>query len=92
MALNEVIRTAGDIRRVIAQTMVDVRAGTLTVDKGMCVAALAKEVTASMQAEVNVAKVRVSMLASGSDLGKVTHMGKLLIDDDSTPTLSGASD
>lgn len=90
MALNEVIRTSGDIRRTLAQTMIDIRSGELSVEKGMCVAAIAKEITASMQAEVNVAKVRVSMLSIGKNMGEITTMGKLVIEDEgSVPTLSG---
>lgn len=90
MALNEVIRTSGDIRRTLAQTMIDIRSGDLSVEKGMCVAAIAKEITASMQAEVNVAKVRVSMLSIGKNMGEITTMGKLVIEDEgSVPTLSG---
>lgn len=88
--IKEVIRTAGDVRRTLAQTMVDVRCGDLSVDKGMCVAALAKEITGSIQAEVNVAKVKAAMLDSGNDMGKLTHLGKLVIEDAGTvPTLSG---
>lgn len=91
MAIKEVIRTAGDVRRTLAQTMVDVKSGELSVDKGMCVAALAKEITASIQAEVNVAKVQSSMLNEGKDMGKLTQIGRLVIEDAGTmPTLSGA--
>ncbi len=90
--INEVIRTAGDVRRTLAQTMVDVRTGGISVDKGMCVAALAKEITASIQAEVNVAKVKAVMLDAGKDMGTLTHLGKLVIEDAGTvPTLSGAA-
>jgi hypothetical protein len=90
MALNEVIRTSGDIRRYLAQTMVQVGNGDMAVDRGLGIAALAKEITSSMQAEVNVAKVKISMLAAGADLGKTTKLGHLLIEQDgSTPTLSG---
>ena len=89
MAMNEVIRTSGDIRRLLAQTMVDVKSGELDVNKGMAIAALSKEITASLQAEVNVAKVRVAMLNSGQSIGNLTHLGKMIIEDNSVPTLSG---
>lgn len=86
----EVIKTSGDVRRTLAQTMVDVRTGEMSVDKGLCVAALAKEITASIQAEVNVAKVKASMLKEGSGIGNLTQIGKLIIEDAGTvPTLSG---
>lgn len=91
MTVKEVIRTSGDIRRFIAQAMVDIRAGDLSVDKGACIAQLAKEITASMQAEVNVAKVRLGVMSVGKHMGEVTQMGKLVIEDEgSVPTLSGS--
>lgn len=93
MALNEIIRTSGDVRRTLAQTLTDVRNGNLDVSRGLCVAALAKEITASMQVEVNVAKVRIAVSASGADLGKVTQLGRLVIEDSGeAPTLSGSSE
>lgn len=88
--LNEVISTSGDIRRLLAQTMVDIKNGAISVDKGMAMAALGKEITASLQAEINVAKVRVAMLQTGRNLGKLTELGRMVIDDQgSVPMLSG---
>ena len=89
MALNEVIRTSGDVRRCLAQTMSDIRSGDISVDKAQAIAALAKELTASLQVEVNVAKVRIQTMGEGKALGELTHMGKLIIEDGSVPTLSG---
>ena len=92
MTIKEVIRTSGDIRRVLAQTMTDVRTGDMSVDKGLCLAAISKEITASLQVEVNVAKVRLQMAATGSDLGRLTHIGRLIIEDEGgVPTLSGVA-
>ena len=91
MSVKEVIRTAGDIRRTLAQTMIDVRTGDMSTDKGMCIAALSKEITASLQVEVNVAKVRIQLGESGSSLGKLTTLGRLIIQDEGDiPTLSGS--
>ena len=91
--MKEVIRTSGDIRRFIAQAMVDIRSGELSVAQGTCIAQLAGKLTENMQVEVNVAKVRVSMMASGKSMGEITNMGKLVIEDEgSVPTLSGVSE
>ena len=87
--MNEVIRTSGDLRRLLAQTMVEIKSGELEISRGMTIAALSKEITASLQAEVNVAKVRASMLNAGHNIGNLTHLGKMLIEDNSAPTLSG---
>ena len=35
MSLKEVIRTSGDVRRVLAQTMVDIRTGDIPVETGL---------------------------------------------------------
>ena len=90
MALNEIIRTSGDVRRCLAQTMSDIRSGDISVDKAQAVAAQAKEITSSLQVEVNVAKVRIATLDNGKALGELTHLGKMLIEDNSPATLSGA--
>lgn len=90
MQMTEVIRTSGDIRRVLAQTMMEIKNGELSTEKGMAIAALSKEITASMQTEVNVAKVRVAMLSAGANLGELTKLGQLIIEDaGSVPTISG---
>lgn len=83
MSLKEVIRTSGDLRRVLAQTIVDIKDGSLSIDKGLAIASISKEITSSLQAEINVAKVRVAMLQTGKSLGELTHIGKLLIEDNS---------
>lgn len=87
--MNETINTSGDIRRLLANAMLGIKNGTLPVERGLAVAALSKELTASMQAEVNVAKVRVSLLATGKSMGEITTLGKLLIGDDTPTTLDG---
>lgn len=87
--MNEIIRTSGDVRRMIAETMQEVRSGKLDRSSGETIAALAKELTASMQVEVNVAKVNMQLMKEGMSVNKISHMGKLLIGDDSTPTLDG---
>lgn len=88
--MNEVLRTSGDIRRFLAQAMAEVRSGELELNKAQTIATLSKEITASLNAEVAVAKVRAGMMSIGKDIGEVTQMGKLVIEDDgSVPTLKG---
>lgn len=82
--MNDTIQTSGDLRRVLAQSISDIRTKKMDVDQGKAVAMLAKEITASIQTEVNVAKVRQYMLDIGHDLGKVTHLGKLVVSDDAS--------
>jgi hypothetical protein len=80
--MNEVIQSSGDIRRILAQTMLEIRSGDISVEKGLAIAQLSKEITSSLQIEVNVAKVRVAMLAAGQNMGKLTKLGRLIIDDE----------
>jgi len=92
MTIKEVIRTSGDVRRTLAQTISDIRSSDMSVDKGLAIAALSKEITSSLQAEVNVAKARVMLLKEGHNLGNLQQIGKLVIEEqDSTPTLSGTT-
>lgn len=90
--INEVIRTSGDVRRMIAETMQEIRSGKIDASRGQTIAALAKELTASMQAEVNVAKINIQLTQAGMGVNKISSMGKLLIGDESTPTLNGISE
>jgi ABC-type bacteriocin/lantibiotic exporter with double-glycine peptidase domain len=90
--MNEVIRTSGDVRRMIAESMQEIRSGKMDTSRGQVIAALAKELTASLQAEVNVAKINMQLLKEGVSVNKISHMGKLLIGDEATPTLDGRND
>jgi hypothetical protein len=90
MSLKEIIKTSGDLRRVLAQTIVDIKDGSLSIDRGLAIAAVSKEITSSLQAEINVAKVRVAMLQTGKNMGELTHIGKLLIEDNSPATIDGS--
>lgn len=90
MNIKEIIRTSGDVRRQLAQTMSDIRSGEVSVAQGMCLAALAKEISASLQVEVNIAKVKTVMLREGSNIGRLTEIGAMVIEDaGSVPTLDG---
>lgn len=98
MPLNEVLSTSGEIRRFLAQTMVEIRSGQLSVAQAAAIAAQAKEITSSMQVEINVHKLRQGLLTSGKgmvDMGKVqienpvAPMGRMEIGSSDTPVLSG---
>ena len=87
--MKEIIRTSGDLRRFVGDTMMAVRNGECDTGKGQTIAALAKELTANMQVEVNVARVKMQLQKEGAGVQQISHMGKLLIGDDSVPTLDG---
>jgi hypothetical protein len=89
--VNEVIRTSGDLRRNLSNVLVSVIKGEIDVSRSMAVAALAKEITANLQMECNAAKVNLALTAAGKSMGQLQHMGKMLIGDDSAPTLDGTT-
>lgn len=89
MAINEVIRTTGDLRRNLGDILVAVAKGDIDVSRAQAAAAVAKEINSSMLVEINAAKVNIAMTNAGKNMGEVRHMGKMLIGDDSTPTLDG---
>ncbi len=82
--MNEFIRTTGDVRRIIAQTMLDVRSGTIDASRAQAVAQLAKELNSSLQAEVNVAKTLLLLKDNGVTVGNVAQLGHLAVEDEST--------
>lgn len=88
--IKEVIRTSGDVRRTLAQAMTDIKSGDLDISRGQVIAQLAKEITSSLQVEVNIAKVRMNILDNGKSMGEITQLGRMIIEDDgSVPTLRG---
>jgi len=90
--LNEVIRTTGDIRRLLANSMQEVRNGQLKVSEAQAIAALARELTGGMQTEINAAKLNMLLKKEGMAVNKISHMGQMLIGDENVPTLYGASE
>jgi hypothetical protein len=73
------IATFGDARRMLLDTIADVRSGQLEVSKGMAVAALMKEVNGSIQAEINQAKMVIMAQKEGHNFGRMVGMGQKVI-------------
>lgn len=88
MAINEVVRTTGDLRRNLSDILIAVTKGEVEVSRAQAAAQLAKEINSSMLVEINAAKVNIALTQAGKSMGEVRHMGKMLIGDDSTPTLN----
>lgn len=68
--------TTGDARRMIMQTIMDLRSGNMATDRGMAIAANMKVLNDSMIAEVNAAKLALQASEKGQDFGKLVHMGQ----------------
>ena len=73
------VRTFGDVRTLILQTIMGIRDGGLSVAEGMAIAANIKMLNDNIQAEINAAKVSLLSEERGHSFGKITHMGARLI-------------
>lgn len=69
----------GDARRLILQTMIQLRDGELPVTTGMAIAANMKVLNDNIQMEINAAKLSILAQKEGHDFGAIAKMGKRLI-------------
>lgn len=65
------IKTTGQLRDFLASMMVEVKTGTLDLDKARNITKLAGQINESMYAEVKVAKVRAEAGQIMPDLGSM---------------------
>lgn len=83
------VQTFGDVRRLIVQTIMQIRDGGLDVAQGMAIAANMRELNANVQVEINAAKVFLLAEEKGHKFGRLVPMGRRLIngsdDTDSVP-------
>jgi len=75
----EQIMSFGDVRRIIVQTIVDMRNGAMTPSLGMAIAANMKVLNDNVQTEINAAKVAILAREKGHDFGRIVGMGQRLI-------------
>lgn len=73
------LTTFGDARRVILDTIMDLRNDKMDVSRGMAIAANFKVLNDNIQAEVNSAKVAMRARQEGHDFGRIVGMGQKLI-------------
>lgn len=73
------IENFGDARRLILQTMIQLRDGTIDVNRGMAIAASMKVLNENIQCEINAAKVSMIAQDKGHDFGRIVNMGQRLI-------------
>lgn len=73
------IETFGDARRLIIQTIMQIRDGGLDVSQGMAIAANMKVLNDNIQCEINAAKLCLLAEERGHNFGKVVAMGTRLI-------------
>jgi hypothetical protein len=78
----EQIMTFGDVRRIIIDTVIQVRDGRMGSTQGMTIAALMKSLTDNVQVEINAAKLAIATEDKAHNFGRVVGMGQRLIGND----------
>jgi hypothetical protein len=77
------LMTFGDVRKMIIDTIVDLRAGHLDISRGMAIAANMKVLNDNIQVEINAAKMALATEGRAHEFGKIVGMGRRLIGDSS---------
>ena len=72
----ERVETFGDVRRLILQTIMQIRDGGLDVRQGMVVAANMKVLNDNIQCEINAAKLCLLAEERGHSFGRMVSMGR----------------
>lgn len=76
------IMTFGDVRRMILQTIAELRTGDIEVNRAMAIAANMKVLNDNVQAEINAAKLAIATEGKAHNFGRVVGMGQKLIGND----------
>jgi hypothetical protein len=73
------LMTFGDARRIIIDTIVQLRSGTMNASTGMAIAANMKVLNENVQTEINAAKLAIQTEGRAHSFGRVVGMGQRLI-------------
>ena len=75
------IDTFGDARRLILETMVQLRDGQIPISTGEAMAKCMKVLNENLQCEINAAKLTLLAESNGHDFGRLVIMGTRIIND-----------
>jgi hypothetical protein len=78
------LTTFGDVRRMVIDTIMELRAGKMTPTQGMAIAANMKVLNDNVQVEINAAKLALATEGKAYNFGRVVGMGQRLIGNDSS--------
>ena len=76
------LATFGDARRMILDTIVELRNGSMDVGRGMAIAANMKVLNDSLQVEINAAKMAMATEGHAHNFGRVVGLGQRLLGND----------
>lgn len=71
--------TFGDARKIIIDTIIQLRDGTMETGRGMAIAANMKVLNDNVQTEINAAKLALLTEGRAYSFGRVVQMGQRLI-------------
>lgn len=80
------VETFGDVRRLIIETVMDLRDGNIDTQKGMAIAANLKVLNDNIQTEINATKIKIQTENKLHQFGTVRRMGLTLISEQSPET------
>ena len=75
------VQTQGDLRRIVANSLLALARKEISATDVEAMAKGMDAISNSLNAEVKVAKTRIELRAVGEDMGKITHLGRMLIGD-----------
>lgn len=73
------VRTFGDARMLILETIMQIRDGGLGTQQAMAIAANMKVLNDNIQCEINATKLALLAEERGHSFGTVMHMGRKLL-------------
>ncbi len=76
------LMTFGDVRRMIVDTIVQLREEKMPASTGMAIAANMKTLNDNIQVEINAAKLALQTEGRAHNFGRVVGMGQRLIGND----------
>lgn len=76
---SEDVRTFGDVRRLLVETLVNLQNREIDVSRAMAIAATVKVLNENVQVEINAAKLALATEGRAHTFGRVVGMGRRLI-------------
>lgn len=73
------VTTQGDLRRIVANSLLALARKEISATDVEAMAKGLDSISNSLNAEIKVAKTSIELREKGADLGKVTHLGQLVI-------------
>lgn len=73
------VATNGDLRRIVANSLLALARKEISATDVEAMAKGLDAISNSLNAEIRVAKTSIELRAMGADLGKVAHLGTMLI-------------